>query len=91
MANNMGPAHLTLVLLAHTVKPVLSGHPKRRPNIGFQDQFSLNAGQKYCRMLQGENSAILLTVIKLPFAIKTFVLSTLEWPLTTSFPVCKSL
>ena len=30
------------------VKPVLSGHSK----IVFQDQLSLNAGQKYCRMLQ---------------------------------------
>ena len=46
-----------------------------RPKIGFQDQLSLNAGQKYCRMLQGEHSAILLTFIKLPFIIKIFVLS----------------
>ena len=30
-----------------TVKHVLSGH-----SIGFQDRISLNAGQKYCRMLQ---------------------------------------
>ena len=37
---------------APTVKPVLSGHLKWRPKIGFQDKFSLNAGQKYCRMLQ---------------------------------------
>ena len=35
-----------------TVKPVLRGHSKRRPKIGFQDQLLLNAGQKYCRMLQ---------------------------------------
>ena len=35
--------------LSHTVKPVLSGHWKKRPKIGFQ--LSLNAGQKYCRML----------------------------------------
>ena len=35
-----------------TVKFVLSDHSKRRPNIGFQDQLSLNAGQKYCRILQ---------------------------------------
>ena len=41
----------------------------------FQDRLSLNAGQKYCRMLQGEHSAILLTFIKLPFVIKIFVLS----------------
>ena len=35
------------------------------PKIGFQHQLSLNAGQKYCRMLQGEHSAILSTFIKL--------------------------
>ena len=28
-----------------TEKPVLNGHSKRRPNIGFQDRLSLNAGQ----------------------------------------------
>ena len=37
---------------------------------GFQDQLWLNAGQKYCRMLQGEHSAILSSFIKLPFVIK---------------------
>ena len=35
--------------------------------------------------LTGENFAILLTCIKLPFAIMTFVLSTFEWPLTTRY------
>ena len=35
----------------------------KRPKIGIQYQLSLNAGQKYCRMLQGEHSAILLTII----------------------------
>ena len=40
-----------------------------------EDQLSLNAGQKYCRMIQGEHSAILSTFIKLPFVIKIFVLS----------------
>ena len=45
----------------------------KRPKIGFQDQLSLNAGQKYC--------------IKLPFVIKTFVLSIFEWPLKTGFTV----
>ena len=59
----------------------------QRPKIGFQDQLSLNAGQKYCRMLQGEHSAILLTFIKLPFVIKIFVLSILEWPFYTGFTV----
>ena len=31
-------------------------------------------------MLQREHSAILLTFIKVPFVIKTFVLSIFEWP-----------
>ena len=30
----------------------------KRQKIGFQDQLWLNAGQKYCRMLQAEHSAI---------------------------------
>ena len=33
------------------------------------------------------SKAILLTVIKLPFVIKIFVLSILEWPLRTGFTV----
>ena len=53
----------------------------KRAKIGFQDQLSLNAGQKYCRMLPLEHSAILLTFIELPFVIKIFVLSIFEWPL----------
>ena len=56
-----------------------------RLKIGFQDQLSLYAGQKYCRMLQGEHSAILSTFIKLPFVIKIFVLSIFEWPFHTGF------
>ena len=35
-----------------TAKPVLSGHSKRRPKIGFQDRLWLNAGQK---LLQNES------------------------------------
>ena len=48
-----------------------------------EDQLSLNAGQKYCRM----HSAILSTFIKLPFVIKIFVLSFFEWLLKTCFTV----
>ena len=59
--------------------------------IVFQDQLSLNAGQKYCRMLQGEHSAILSTFIKLPFVIKFFVLSIFEWLFYTVFTVSVSL
>ena len=57
---------------------------KNMTKIVFQDQLSLNADQKYCRMLfQPSYSAILLTFIKLPFVIKMFVLSTFEWLLKT--------
>ena len=59
----------------------------KRQKIGFQDQLSLNAGQKYCRMLQGEHSAILLTFIKLPSAIKVFILSIFEWQFYAGFTV----
>ena len=39
-----------------------------------------------------EHSAILSTFIKLPFVIKTFVLSIFEWPFYTSFAVfCKGI
>ena len=48
---------------------------KTQTTIDFHFQLSLNAGQKYCRILQREHSAILSTFIKLPFSIKTFVLS----------------
>ena len=63
----------------------------KRPKIGFQDQLLLNAGPKYCRMLQGEHSAILLTFIKLPFVIKIFVLSIFEWPFYTGFTVSDNI
>ena len=58
--------------------------PKRQ-KFGFQDLLTLNAGQKYCRMLQGEHSAILSTFIKLPFVITIFVLSIFEWLFYTGF------
>ena len=60
----------------------------KRPKIGFQHQLSPTAGQKQCRMLQGEHSAFFFTFIntcKLPFAVKFFVLSIFEWPFYTSF------
>ena len=65
-----------------------------KAKIGFQDRLSLNAGQTYCRMLQGEHSAILSTFIKLQFVIKIFTLSIFERPLKTGLTVvllyCKS-
>ena len=59
----------------------------KRPKNGFQYQLSLSAGQKYCRMLQGEHSGILLIFIKQPFVIKINVLSILEWLFYTAFTV----
>ena len=61
----------------------------KKTKYGFQNQVhvSLNAGQKCCSMLQREHSAILLTFIKLPFVIKTFVLSMFEWPFYIGFTV----
>ena len=60
-----------------------------RPKIGFQDLLSLNAGHTYCRMLQGEHSAILSTFIKLPIVIKFVVLSIVEWSFYTGFTVSR--
>ena len=71
----------TLIYSKTCVRQPLS----KRPKIGFQYQISLNAGQKYWRMLQGEHSAILSTFIKLPFVIKIFVLSIFKWPFYTGF------
>ena len=64
--------------------------PLKKIKNGFQDQLLLNAGQKYCRMLQREHSTILSTFIKLPFVIKIFVLSIFEGPLNTDFTVVQS-
>ena len=54
---------------------------KKKTNIDFPDFLSLNAGQKYCRMLQGEHSAIRSTFINVPFVIEIVFLSIYEWPL----------
>ena len=57
---------------------------------GFKDLLSLNAGQKYCRMLQGEHSAILSTFITVSYYLPLRPLFCLfsEWPLKTGFTVC---
>ena len=72
---------------AYTVKHVFKRPLKKNNKIGFQYQLLLNAGQKYCRMLHGEHSAILSTFNNLPFSIKTFVLFILKWLLKTGFAV----
>ena len=64
---------------------ITGNHKEFKP--GFQDHLSLNAGQTYCRMLQGEHSVIRLTYIKLPIVNKIFVLSFFGWPFYTGFTV----
>ena len=71
----------------YTVKPVLSGRLKRRPIISFKDQLLLNAGQKYCRMLQGKHSAKLSSSLSYHLSLRSFFLSIFEWPLKTGFTV----
>ena len=68
----------------HTVKPVLSGHSKRRPKLVCKIDYRL---MQVKSIAEGEHSAILSAFIKLPFAIKTFVLSIFERPLKTGFTV----
>ena len=70
------------------VKRLLS----KRLKIVFQDQLSLNAGQKYCRMFPLEHSAILSTfhsAILLTFLILSYhlSLSIFERPFYTGFTV----
>ena len=69
-----------VLLIEQYSKTGLKQPLKKKTKIGFQDRLKLNAGQKYCRMLQGEgeHSALLSTFIKLLHVIKIFVLSILE-------------
>ena len=57
--------HDSGVLFLDNSKTCVKWPLSERQKIGFQDQLSLNAGQEYYRMLQGEHSAILSTFIKL--------------------------
>ena len=61
----------------------------KRPKLGFQDQLSLNAGQKYYRMLQEKHSAILLTFIRLPCVVSLRYLFCLffQWPFYIGFTI----
>ena len=58
-----GTVHVITIWFTYS-KTFLKRSLKKKTKIGFQGQLSLNAGQKYCRMLQGEHSAILSTFIK---------------------------
>ena len=63
-----------------TDQPIYSKTCQKRPlskyqKLVFKTIYRLMQVKKYCRMLQGEHSAILSTCIKLPFVNKIFVLS----------------
>ena len=47
-----------------------NGHSQKDQKNGFQDQLLLNAGQKYCRMLPLEHSAILLTSLSYKLSLR---------------------
>ena len=53
----------------------------------FKTNYRLMQVKSIAECSKGEHSAILSTFIKIPFAIKTFVLSFFEWPLKTDFTV----
>ena len=61
--------HICILTADYTVKPVLSGHSKKKTNYRLMQVKSIAECSK------GEHSAILSTFIKLPFVIKIFVLS----------------
>ena len=75
------------LIYAYTVKPCVKQPLSKRPKNCFQYQLKLNAGQKYCRILQLEHSAILSTFIKLRIVMKIFVLSIFEWLFNTGLTV----
>ena len=70
----------------YSVKPVLSHHSKRRPTLVLKTDYRLMQVKSIAECSHGAfcNTS---TFIKLPFVIKTFVLSIFEWPLKTGFTV----
>ena len=71
---------ISLVASLDTVKPVSSGHSKRRPQLVFMTDY---------RLMQVRSIAECF--IKLPFVFKTFVLSIFEWPLKAGFTIYGSV
>ena len=53
----------------------------------FNTDYCLMQVKSIAECSKGEHSAILSTFIKLPFSIKTFVMSLFKWPLKTGFTV----
>ena len=60
---------------------------KKNTKIGFQYRYSLDAGQRYCRMLQGEHSAYFRPPISYHLSLGPLFLSFFEWPLKTGLTI----
>ena len=60
---------------------------KKKTKISFQDRLSLNAGQKYCRMLQDSILQYFRSALSYHLVFKICVLSFFECPLKTGFTV----
>ena len=74
-----GPHYLLHFCSKNLIK--YSENTQNDQNLVFKTDYHLNASQKYNRTLQGEHSAILSSFTKIPFVIKTGLLSIFEWPL----------
>ena len=79
--------HTLTDIIFFTVTPVLSVNSKRRQKLVFKTDYRLMQVKSIAECSKGEHSAISSTFIKLPSAIKTFVLSIFQWPLWTDFTV----
>ena len=64
-----------MAYFGHTVNPVLSGKSKKDQTLVFNTEYRLMQVKSNAACSQGEHSAILSTLIKLPFFNKTFDLS----------------
>ena len=60
---------------------------KNRQNKSLNRKWWLNEGRKYCRMPQGQHSAILSTCTKRFLVLKTNCVVLYEYPLRTGFTV----
>ena len=60
---------------------------KKKTKSWFSRQLIAKCRSKVLQNAPREHSAILSTFIKLPFVLKTFVLSIFEWPLKTGLTV----
>ena len=59
----------------------------KKPQIGFQDQLSLNEGLRVLQNAPRGAFCFTFDFIKLPFVIKIFVLSIFKWLFYTGFTV----